>query len=308
LRSSLALRYGVCMVGMEVVLRYRGRTVTAQDVVEIRRLICAEPTQSRRSLSQKVCRAWNWVRRNGTLCDMVCRSLLLVLERADHLELPPPRRKMANPLAHRRRPPRVELDRAPVRGSLAELGPLTYRSVRRTPDEAVFNSLIEHHHYLGYTQPVGAHLKYLVFAAERPVAALSFASPARHLRPRDRFLGWSDEAREQNVHRIAYNPRFLIPPWVEVPHLASHVLGTIARRLPGDWKQTYGDELLFLETFVDADRYRGTCYRAANWIVLGETTGRGHRAPSKKKTRSSKQVLGYPLSRNYREALCAVTA
>jgi hypothetical protein len=138
------------------------------------------------------------------------------------------------------------------------------------------------------------------------VAALVFSSPARKLRPRDRFLGWSQAAREQNVHRIAYNPRFLIPPWVEVPHLASHVLGTIARRLPVDWKRAYGDELLFLETFVDAERYRGTCYRAANWIVLGETTGRGHRATSKRTTRSIKQVLGYPLSPRFRERLCAV--
>jgi hypothetical protein len=290
------------------VLRYRGRMVRSGDLAQIRGFIAEDPTQSRRELSRKVCRAWNWVRRNGTLCDMVCRSLLLVLERAGYLKLPPPRQQMHNPLAERRRPARVDLDQTPLRCSLSELGPLAYRSVRRTPDEAVFNSLIEHHHYLGYTQPVGAHLKYLVFAGERPVAALSFASPARHLRPRDRFLGWSDQAREQNVHRIAYNPRFLIPPWVEVPHLASHILGAMARRLPADWKQAYGDELLFLETFVDADRYRGTCYRAANWLVLGETTGRGHRAPTTKKTRSIKQVLGYPLSRRYREVLCRLAA
>jgi hypothetical protein len=292
----------------DIVLSYRRRTVTRRDLTTIEAFIAEDPTQSRRALSQKVCRAWNWVRANGTLCDMVCRSLLLVLERGGHLELPPPRQRMANPLAQRRRPPRVEVDTTPIRGSLAELGPLVYLSVRRTPYEAVFNSLIEHHHYLGYTQPVGAHLKYLVLAGERPVGALSFSSPARHLRPRDRFLGWSDQAREQNVHRIAYNPRFLIPPWVEVPHLASHLLGAIARRLPADWKQAYGEQLLFLETFVDAERYRGTCYRAANWIVLGETTGRGHRAPNKKKTRARKQVLGYPLQRHYREALCSVAS
>lgn len=280
--------------------------MTAEDVAELRSLIASHPEASRRVLSTKVCEAWDWRQANGALQAMVCRGLMLALHRAGHIELPPVRKVMPNPIAERRRPPKVEVDTTPVRCRLSALGPLVYRSVRRTPQEAILNSLIAEHHYLSYAQPIGAHLKYLVLAGERPVAALVFSSPARKLRPRDRFLGWSEAAREQNVHRIAYNPRFLIPPWVEVPHLASHVLGTIARRLPGDWKKAYGDELLFLETFVDAERYRGTCYRAANWVVLGETTGRGHRAPTDKKTRSIKQVLGYPLSRHFRERLCAV--
>lgn len=287
-------------------LSYRGRTVTAEDVAELRSLIASQPEASRWMLSKKVCEAWDWRQSNGVLQTLVCRGLMLKLHRAGHIELPPVRKVMPNPIAERRRPPKVELDTTPLRSRLAELGDLVYSSVRRTGQEAVFNSLIAEHHYLGYAQPIGAHLKYLVLAAGRPVAALIFSSPARKLRPRDRFLGWSEAAREQNVHRIAYNPRFLIPPWVEVPHLASHVLGTVTRRLPEDWRQAYGDELLFLETFVDAERYRGTCYRAANWIVLGETTGRGHRAPTQKKTRSIKQVLGYPLSRRYRERLCEV--
>jgi hypothetical protein len=280
--------------------------VTAEDIAELRTLIASQPEASRWMLSKKVCEAWDWRQTNGALQAMVCRGLMLMLHRAGHIELPAVRKVMPNPIAERRRPPKVEVDTTPVRCRLPELGPLVYRSVRRTPQEAVFNSLIAEHHYLGYAQPIGAHLKYLVLAAQRPVAALVFSSPARKLLPRDRFLGWSDAAREQNVHRIAYNPRFLIPPWVEVPHLASHVLGAIARRLPGEWKQAYSDELLFLETFVDAERYRGTCYRAANWIVLGETTGRGHRAPTMKATRSIKQVLGYPLSPRFRERLCAV--
>jgi hypothetical protein len=280
--------------------------VTAGDIADLRSLIASHPEASRRALSRIVCLAWSWRQANGVLQTLVCRGLMLKLHRAGHIELPPVRRVMPNPIAERRRPAKVEVDTSPLRCRLSQLGPLVYRSVRRTPLEGVLNSLLAEHHYLGYTQPVGAHLKYLVLAGERPVAALIYSSPARKLRPRDRFLGWSEAAREQNVHRIAYNPRFLIPPWVEVPHLASHILGAIARRLPGDWKRAYGDEPLFLETFVDAERYRGTCYRAANWIVLGETTGRGHRAPSQRKTRSIKQVLGYPLSRHFREQLCAV--
>ena len=178
--------------------------------------------------------------------------------------------------------------------------------MRRTPEEALFNGLIAEHHYLGYTQPVGAHLKYLVYAGERPLAALSFSSAPRHLGARDRFIGWSPEARQRNLHRVAYNPRFLILPWVAVPHLASHILGTMARLVTSDWERLYDHRLLFLETFVDADRYRGTCYRAANWIVLGVTKGRGHNAPTKRQTRSIKQVLGYPLDRRFRELLSEV--
>ena len=285
-------------------LRYRGRVVTDSDIVFIRELIAAKPSASRRSLSKKVCEAWGWRQANGALSDLVCRGLLLQLERLGEFQLPARRRVPNNPLAERRRPAHVAVDRAAVRCSLRELAPLSYRQVRRTPEEALFNGLIEEHHYLGYTQPVGAHLKYLIYAEERPVAALSFSSPPRHLGARDRFLGWSAEARRQNLHRIAYNPRFLILPWVVVPHLASHVLGAMARLVTLDWERLYGHRLYFLETFVDTDRYRGTCYRAANWIVLGETTGRGHNAWTKRKTRSIKQVLGYPLEQRFRELLC----
>jgi hypothetical protein len=285
-------------------LRYRGRVYSDEDVAFIRQLIANNPSASRRALSQMVCTAWDWVLPNGALCDAVCRGLLLALHRSEQIELPPPRWIGSNPGGIRHPPPEVELDRRPVSCSLRELGPLEYRQARKTPAEPLFNSLLAQHHYLGYTQPVGAHLKYLVHAGERPVAALSFSSAPRHLRPRDRFIGWSPEARRKSIRSIAYNPRFLIPPWVQVPHLASHVLGAIVRRISGDWESLYNHPLYFLETFVDRERYRGTCYRAANWIVLGETTGRGHNAQTHRPTRSIKQVLGYPLSRRFREQLC----
>jgi hypothetical protein len=176
--------------------------------------------------------------------------------------------------------------------------------VRRTPQESLFNSLIEQHHYLGYTHPVGAHLKYLVSSKDaRLLACLSWSSAPRHLGPRDRFIGWSKEARRQNIRFVAYNPRYLILPWVKVKHLASHVLGRMARRLSADWEQVYGHPLYFLETFVDPARYRGTCYLAANWKKLGWTTGRGKDSVSKKPNRSLKEVLGYPLVADFRERL-----
>jgi hypothetical protein len=180
---------------------------------------------------------------------------------------------------------------------------LRVEQVRRTSQEPLFNSLIEQHHYLGYTQPVGEHLKYLVFAQDRLLACLAWSSAPRHLGPRDRFIGWSAEARRRNIHLIAYNLRFLILPWVEVSHLASHILGRMARQLPRDWEQIYGHAVYFLETFVDPQRFRGTCYRAANWIVLGRTTGRGKDDQTGRPNRPIKEVLGYPLCRRFRQLL-----
>jgi hypothetical protein len=186
------------------------------------------------------------------------------------------------------------------------LGPLEFRLVRRTPDEPLFNGLIEHHHYLRYTQPVGEQLKYMVWAGGRPVACLAWSSAPRHLGPRDRFIGWSQEARRRNIGLLAYNSRYLILPWVLVPHLASHILGPMARRVPRDWEPVYGHRVCYLETFVDPSRWRGTCYRAANWTVLGLTTGRGKASNSHRPNRPLKQVLGYPLDPRFRHMLGAV--
>ena len=175
--------------------------------------------------------------------------------------------------------------------------------MRRTPEEVLFNNLIEQYHPLRYTQPVGEHLKYTVYALGRPIACLAWSSGPRHLGARDRYIGWSAEARRRNLRFLAYNPRFLVMPWVRVPHLASHTLGQMARRIADDWKQVYGHPVYFLETFVDPERHRGTCYRAANWVVLGRTTGRGKNCPNKRPNRSIKEVLGYPLAPRFRELL-----
>jgi hypothetical protein len=288
---------------METTRSYRGRVVRAADIEEIRRLIAAHPTASRRALSQKLCQAWNWVQPNGALRDMVCRGLMLELHRAGLIELPPQRRRPPNPLAQRKRPEPVSIDTTPLRARLTAIQPLTFQLVRRTPEEALFNGLIERYHYLGYTQPVGEHLKYLVYGRGRPLACLAWSSAPRHLGPRDRFIGWSTQARRHNIHLVAYNPRFLVLPWIEVPHLASHLLGRMARRLSADWQRLYRHPIYFAETFVDPARFRGTCYRAANWIVLGRTTGRGKDAPTKRPNRSIKEVLGYPLSPRFRQLL-----
>jgi Domain of unknown function (DUF4338) len=288
---------------MEIILSYRHRAVTSSEVTFIRNLIAEHPGSSRRELSKKLCQAWNWVQANGALRDMVCRGLMLQLHREGHIELPPVKYVRNNPLAQRVQPTRIDIDDAPLHTSFAGIGPVEVRQVRRTPDEPLFNSLMQQHHYLGYTQPVGEHLKYMVFANGRPVACMAWSSAPRHLGERDRFIGWSPKERLKNIQLLAYNTRFLILPWVVVPHLASHLLGRIARRLSADWQQLYGHPIVYLETFVDPQRFRGTCYRAANWTLLGLTKGLGKDATSSKQNRPIKEILGYPLVKDFRERL-----
>jgi hypothetical protein len=284
--------------------KYRSRVVTDTDVAFIRQLIEQNPTASRRKLSKLLCQAWNWVQPNGVPCDMVCRGLMLQMHRAGIIELPPIRQIMFNPLAVRSKPKPVAIKTDKLCGSLGQIQPLEFVQVRRTKQEATFNALIEQYHYLGYTQPVGEHLKYLVYALDRPVAALAWSSSPRHLGPRDRFIGWSAQQRRQNIRFLAYNSRFLIFPWVAVSHLASHILGRMARMLPDDWRRVYGHPVYFLETFIDPQRFKGTCYQAANWIFLGRTTGRGHQDNTHKPNRPVKEILGYPLSARFRRLLC----
>ena len=288
---------------MEPILAYRGRAVTEAEAAFIRTLIATHPQASRRALSQELCAAWGWVQPNGHPRDVVCRGLLLALHRAGHIELPAPRWASRVPVRRKRSAVAVACDQTPVRGRLADLGPLEFRQVRRRAEEPLFDGLLATHHYLGYTQPVGEHLKFLVYAGPRPVACFAWGSAPRHLGPRDRFLGWSAAARRSNVHLLAYNSRFLIPPWIEVPHLASHLLGRMARLLPLEWARVYGHPVLFAETFTDPTRFRGTCYRAANWIWLGQTTGRGKADLTHQVNRPLKDVWGYPLVRDCRVQL-----
>jgi hypothetical protein len=289
----------------DAMLRYRGRSITAAQVAQIRALVAAQPGASRRALSRQVCELWQWRQPNGILRDMVCRGLLLALHRAGHIVLPPVRAQTPAPVSTRRPPPLVAVDTTPLETSLGALRPLEFRQVRRTPAEALCNSLLAQYHYLGYARPVGEHLKYLVYTQGRPIACFVWSSAPRHLGPRDRFIGWTPEVRRRHLSLIAYNPRFLILPWVRVPHLASHLLGRMATVLRHDWSRVYGHPIYFLETFVDPTRCRGTCYRAANWIVLGRTTGRGKADLTHRPNRSIKDVLGYPLTPHFRQYLGA---
>ena len=196
------------------VWKYRGRVITDDDITFIQQLIGSHAEDSRRKLSAKLCEAWQWKQANGALRDMVCRGLLLMLDRAGEIQLPPIKKRPNNPLARRPRPARALIDTTPIQSGLQSLRPIDIQQVRRTGDESLYNSLIEHHHYLGYEQPVGEHLKYVVWATGRPIACMAWSSAPRHLGCRDRFIGWSREARLRNIRFIAYNTRFLIVPWV----------------------------------------------------------------------------------------------
>jgi Domain of unknown function (DUF4338) len=283
--------------------KYRGRVITPEDITFIRRLIAENANASRRRLSAKLCEAWQWKQSNGASCDMVCRGLLLKLHRAGEIELPAVRFQPPNPLVRRTAPAPMLIDTTPITGALGALRPIDLQQVRRTAEEPLFNSLMEQYHYLAYEQPVGEHLKYLVWAQGCPIACLAWSSAPRHLGSRDRYIGWSAEARRRNIRFLVYNTRFLILPWVRVPHLASHILGRMSAVLSDDWQRMYHHPVYFAETFIDPGRFRGTCYRAANWVLLGLTTGRGKDDLTHRPNRPIKEVLGYPLTPSFRELL-----
>ncbi|MHC5136423.1 MAG: Druantia anti-phage system protein DruA [Planctomycetota bacterium] len=288
---------------MSLEFRYRGKVVTDVDIALIRQLILDNPNDSRWALSKKLCRAWNWIQPNGTLKDMVCRGLMLELHRAGHIRLPAKKRRVNNPFVNRTKPAKVTIDQSPVNGKLSQIKPLRFCQVRRTGLEKLFNSLIEHYHYLGYCHPVGEQLKYIVYSQQKPIACLAWSSAPRHIGCRDRFIGWSAHSRKAHIHLLAYNSRFLILPWVRVGYLASHILARMAKIVCQDWQAIYRHPIYYLETFIEKNRFAGTCYKAANWIYLGDTTGRGKNDHTNKVNRSIKSVWGYPLSKHFRTLL-----
>ena len=287
----------------DVVLTYRGRQIRENDVAFLRDLIAQNPGSSRNALSVKVCQAWHWVQPNGQLRDMVCRSLMLLLHRAGHIQLPAPRlQAINNAIVHRRVAQLQFCDTTPIEGSLASLGPLELRLVRRVDGEDLFNYLLNEYHYLGFSRPVGEHLKYLVLRGDRPIVCMAWNSGPLKLKLRDAFVGAPRPAYAHNLHLIAYNSRYLIAPWIKVSHLASHILGRIARRISADWQSLYHHPVHLLESFVDIERFKGTCYRAANWQCAGRSEGRGTKSKTGDQT-SIKELWVYPLGKDFRQKL-----
>lgn len=289
----------------DILLSFRGREIRAADLAFLRQLIADHPGLSRRALSVRVCQAWNWTQPNGQLRDQVCRSLMLRLHREGHLELPAPRSQpLNNAIRHRQVRSVSAVETTPIEGTLRSLPPLEIRLARRAEGEDLFAQLLRDHHYLGYSRPVGEHLKYLVLAGPRPVACLGWGSAPLKLGLRDRLVGAPQEAYRHHLQLIAYNTRYLILPWVRVPHLASHLLARVARRIARDWQDLYGHPVVLLESFVDTERFAGTCYQAANWRRVGRSEGRGTKSKTGART-SIKELWVYPLARDFRAKLLA---
>ena len=284
----------------------QGREVSGADIDLIRGLLAEHPGWGRTRLSEELCRRWDWRNRQGRIKDMAARSLLLKLERSGHIQLPPRRRPSSNGLRNRS-VPLVAHTTEPIRCALRDLRPLAVNVVEpRSADLRLFNCLLSRYHYLGHRNTVGENLRYLVRDRRgTPVACALFGSAAWKCAPRDAWIAWDSGARERNLQGLTNNTRFLIPAWIEVPHLASHVLGLIARRVRADWQAKYGHPVHALETFVDRSRFRGTCYRAANWVRLGATRGRSRNDRKHRIQASVKDVYLYPLIPGFRQELRA---
>lgn len=288
-----------------MILTVQGRELGASELGWIRQLIADHPQWSRWRLSQALCQQWNWRNGTGQLKDMAGRSLLLKLQERGHIQLPDRRQTPANRMRQRPVEP-VAWDRSPIRCTLQELGPLHLVEVSqdRAQRRRVAAALAQFH-YLGFGGAVGENLQYAVRDGRgRWLACLVFGSPAWKCQDRDQFIGWSPEQRRVHLGQITNNSRFLILPWVRVPHLASWVLGEVTRGLSQDWQSKYGHPVDLVETFVEQDRFQGTAYRAANWLQVGETTGRTRQDRDRSIRAARKAIYLYPLHRRFRERLC----
>ena len=291
----------------------QGRPFGPAQLAQIESLLREHPDWSRYKLSRELAGLWNWRSGGGQLKDMAARTLLLKLQERGWIQLPA--RRMASPTRSGRVEPRdgtVRLDESPLEGSLQSLGPLLLQEVSQLGREgrrAELEECLQRYHYLGYRSRVGQNLQYWVSSAQgRALACVVFGAPAWQCAVRDQWIGWSRDQRTRRLGWILNNTRFLILPWIRVAHLASHILGRISRRIGTDWQAKYGQPVYLLETFVDRQHFAGTCYRAANWMSLGQTKGRGRQGPSPEIISTSiKQVFVYPLHRRFRQRLTAPT-
>ena len=289
---------------MNEIVRMQGRDWKPEDIERIRGLIAKNPAWSRRRLSEVVAAEWNWRNGAGRLKDMAARTLLVKLEARGMVRLPPRRQTPSNRMTDRRIT-NFDWDPTPVTGTFHSAGPLQVSEV--SSDRAMrerCRAALERFHYLGCRGAVGENLWYAVSTtAGRLLACVLFGAAAWKCRPRDEFIGWSAIQKQERLGQIVNNSRFLIQPFVRIPHLASWILGQIVRRLGRDWEAKYGHPVALVETFVDRERFRGTCYRAANWIHTGATTGRSRQDRHRTLQVPLKDVYFYPLRRRFRHEL-----
>jgi hypothetical protein len=233
---------------------------------------------------------------------MACREILLTLHRKGLIKIPPAKCSSNNDFRNKSTSV-IDIDKSPMEGTLSDFAPVCLKLVRHTELEPLYNSLVHYYHYLGYQQIVGAHLKYMAFIDQRPVACLGWGSAAWRVKTRDDFIGWDKPTKDKHLHFVVNNTRFLVLPWIFLKCLASKILAINARRISDDWLNIYNHPLYMLETFVEKDRFKGTCYRAANWVCVGQTVGTSKRGNSHFDHGSIKDVFLYPLRKDFREKL-----
>ena len=282
--------------------RYSGRDFTSQEIALIRELIAKNPEYTRAELSRQVCELLHWYKIDGGSKAMSCRVAMLRMQDDDLIQLPAPTRK--RPEARIRFTVATDPEQV-LTAAVHELPQLQFHNVRKGKQSSLWNEYIHRYHYLGYKTLPGAQMRYFVTAGDQLVALLGFGASAWQCAPRDNYIGWSHEQRKQNLHLIINNARFLILPWVQSKNLASKILATASRKVPDDWQHRYGYRPVLMETFVEKERFTGTCYKASNWLYMGETKGRGKLGPAGKQSVPIKGLWLYPLTRGFRKTLGA---
>lgn len=289
---------------MKVLLVARGREITPTDIGLIRALVHKYADRSRNYISKKLAEKWGWFQPNGRLKDRACRDILMVLAAKQFIKLPPLRSKGNRANEGGKLPePQIKVDTSPMQGAVSDLKPLVCKVVSQTSFEPVWNDLIGHYHYLGHRVLVGAHLKYLVYSQDRVVAALGWSSAVWKLADRDKAIGWSESQKRKYLYRVANNSRFIVFPWVKISCAASHILSQNVRILNSDWLKIYNYKLWLLETFVDTQRFKGTSYKAANWIHVGQSKGFEKQGNSFRFHGQTKEVFLYPLYKDFRKRI-----
>ncbi len=281
-------------------MRLRGKIITPDDLALIRQLLATEGDQGRTHLSRRLCRIWDFRQANGAYREIACRDLLRQLQTRGLITLPSPLKAARQPGYRNRTVLSSSLDTTPLEGRVDHFSAMQIELVSRTAQEKLYNGLIGAYHYLGYGQGTGEQLKYVIALETRPLGAIGFSAAAWRVACRDHFLGWNDQARQSNLNLLVNNHRFLILPWIKIANLASWILAQVTRRLRHDWQALYAHDIVLVETFVEKKRFHGTCYRAANWIGVGETVGRGRNDRTSSNFLPIKQVYLYPLVANFR--------
>jgi hypothetical protein len=279
--------------------------ISAIEIRFIQKLIDNNPSWGRTKLSVEICKIWNWCDVSGNPKDISCRDMLRRMDAKGQIQLPT---KYGGRGFRSRAPYHIQLrlhDMTPIESPIKDVLPVSVSIVKAgTADSDDYKSLLAQYHYLGFKTTVGENIKYMVYSRQgQLLACLLFGSSAWACAPRDQYIGWDKTARRNNLIYTTNNTRFLILPWVRIPHLASHILGRICRRIRTDWQSKYSHPLYLLETFVEQERFKGTCYKAANWIYMGETTGRSRNDRYQDMQVPIKDIYLYPISTDFKEQL-----